>query len=472
MLDKKTEDKKDKAVEYWNLFNIKEDKSKWLMLTSILYMIISIASLGISLVFPFIRFKSSIRIGMIIMWCLSIALFWFNAVRMDIITRKYNEKKQKEYEQDKFVYIWSIITSILTVTGTLLCSFFNRSFGTRFNLLTIPIAISILMIALVIIIIAIANDKKKFFIDLGKSLLFIISILMVASGFYQIESPSEISQTTRIARMILITGGSSILLVMSIQSISKLISMNDRNNKKMNSLIAILLFVFGILLLTIIILNLPYNENIIGNIVTIFAGVLGGALTLIGVLMEIKHQEKVRKEEKLEKDNEKKMEFKPFFTAFAVSGLQEKRDDIRYYDVSDVASGHIIAKKEDVFDILGDNKVCHLYGLTFQNSDQSNFVIEKISIDGVESFNRDCLVRKNDEFYICESFILTKDELIPDVKIYTRDILNNRYVYKIEFKIRKTECEFDNGKFGSARKKKVVEVVDMFIKTIIELNND
>ena len=38
--------------------------------------------------------------------------------------------------------------------------------------------------------------------------------------------------------------------------------------------------------------------------------------------------------------------------------------------------------------------------------------------------------------------------------------------------IQKTECEFDNGKFGSARKKKVVEVVNMFIKTIIELKND
>lgn len=229
--------------------------------------------------------------------------------------------------------------------------------------------------------------------------------------------------------------------------------------------------ILGLALTAYLIFIIP-NKILQTIILAIVAAVYGGLFTLCGVVFEIRNQEKVRKEEKVEKDNEKKMEYKPFFTGFTIIGLKDKSDDIRYYDLSNKEDSHIIAKQEDLFDKVEVKKICRLFGLTFENSDQSNFVIEKISVDGVESFNRDCIVRKNGRFFICDCFILTDEERLPEVKIYTRDILKNRYIYKLDFKIRICEYEFDNGKYGMGRQVKKTDVVEMFIKEIIELSNE
>ena len=206
--------------------------------------------------------------------------------------------------------------------------------------------------------------------------------------------------------------------------------MNDRNNKKLNSLIAILLFVFGILLLTIIILNLPYNENIIGNIVTIFAGVVGGALTLIGVLMEIKHQEKVRKEEKLEKDNEKKMEYKPLFTI--VNYLTTSRgNNLRNFVIKHDKCYNYSSLKE--YKLNDNERFYRVNAILLQNSDNSNFILKSILIDGVKINNKEkVLINKNDNIVIRNfEYILSSNENFPQICMEVEDVLGNDYYYKI-----------------------------------------
>lgn len=417
MSDKKTEEKLS-VVEKVNRY-INNKSKRWKIVVGVISIIALILFAAGTFAFPFIKFSSKYNTLMICIWSIMSILF-FGIVTLLFILDKWNNKNEVEkLKKDKFIYIYSHGLTVVVFAITLLLSFLNNSFNCKFNILNILFFSAIGFFIIGFIISSFINDKKKFFKVTGKSIILLFAVFCILSGFYQIEPANEIEKTTRIARMILIVGGFSIVIVMACLTISNWISDVAKKNKSFNTLFAITLFVGCIILSTIIILNLPYDEKVIGNIVAVFAGVVGGVLTLVGVLMEIRHQEKVRKEEKLERDIENKnqriREITPIMGVYNVFQEGDKVKSFNYY----VDSSYVISN--------------FLFVACVKNTDKIGFLVEGIEVNNklYQNVNNDEYIDKNTMFAI--KLYSDKYFVIDSCYLLVKDIDLNKHRYKIEF---------------------------------------
>ena len=202
-----------------------------------------------------------------------------------------------------------------------------------------------------------------------------------------------------------------------------------RKNNRFNTLSnlykfgCILDFIVFVFISIFILYNIP-NSNLQNVIISVYSAVVGGGLTLIGVIITIKKQEKVDREQD-------KLRYYPYFNIYM--NMCKKIDFENCYLI-DTAVKEI--KEEDICKttIKNNAMIYQIDTLIFQNSGHSNFVIDKITINDKPLYKKQKLVLKNEKFDIANTnyFISEKDKL-PEIKLYISDMLKNNYLFKIDF---------------------------------------
>lgn len=191
----------------------------------------------------------------------------------------------------------------------------------------------------------------------------------------------------------------------------------------------ILDFVVFVFISIFILYNIP-NSNLQNVIISVYSAVIGGGLTLVGVIITIKRQEKENKEQD-------RLRYYPYFNIYMNMG---KKIDFDNCYLIDAAVKEI--KEEDIYKTtIKDNEmIYHMDTLVFQNSDHSSFVIDKITINDKPLYKKQKLVLKNEKFDIANTnyFISEKDKL-PEIKLYISDMLKNNYIFKIDFQAKVEE---------------------------------
>lgn len=172
------------------------------------------------------------------------------------------------------------------------------------------------------------------------------------------------------------------------------------------------------------------NPNLQNVVISIYSAVVGGGLTLVGVIITIKKQEKENREQD-------RLRYYPYFNIFINMG--ENIDFESCYLIDTAVN--VIKEKDINKKPLEENEVIYYMDtLVFQNSDHSNFVIDKITINDKPLYKKQKLVLKNEKFDIANTnyFISVKDKL-PKIKLYISDMLKNNYIFKIDFQSKDEE---------------------------------
>ena len=158
------------------------------------------------------------------------------------------------------------------------------------------------------------------------------------------------------------------------------------------------------------------NDVILYIIIPLVSAVIGGGLTLVGVLITTKHETKIRTEEKIS-NNE------PLFYIF---------DPLQQFDSQGTQEYHFFPKNE---------KTNGSRGILFKNTDKTYIVLDSIRINSKYYYPKiGKVVNKNEMFtiriYSSENYLTNKDTTIT---LNVRDILGNKYSYKILYDIDEDE---------------------------------
>mgnify|MGYP003312214982 CR=1 FL=1 len=114
-----------------------------------------------------------------------------------------------------------------------------------------------------------------------------------------------------------------------------------------------------------------------------------------------------------------------------------------------------------------DDILYYMPCIILKNTDNSNFKIKKISLNGIDAFQQNVVIEKSKDFYINRLYILNK---YPEIKIYTEDVLKKEHVFKIIFRnVSEKEEIFENTK---KTRKKVVKCITLHVLNIEEVKND
>lgn len=229
----------------------------------------------------------------------------------------------------------------------------------------------------------------------------------------------------------------------------------------------ILDFIVFIFISVILLYNI--SDNVLQNIlITIYSAVVGGSLTLIGVLISIKNQEKIREEDVANEKIKENLKYKPYF-----SGNSNK-----YLKLNEKSRFVIKTSKSFTHDEIltrplnNNDEIFYMYPIRFLNSDNSNFIIEKITINNEECKQKNILINKNETFDI-EGFkyIIDGKDNVPEIKIFIKDFLENRYLYKIKFKITKENLGYNNN--GAwCTKNNDLEMTSLIIENLEEIHDE
>ena len=116
-------------------------------------------------------------------------------------------------------------------------------------------------------------------------------------------------------------------------------------------------------------------------------------------------------------------------------------------------------KKEDV--------LYHIPYIIFKNTDNSNFKIKKISLNGVDAYQQNVVIEKNKVFYINRLIVLNT---YPEILIYTEDVLKKEHTFKVVFRNASEDKKiFEN---TSKTRKKTIKYTTLHVLNIEEVEND
>ena len=219
----------------------------------------------------------------------------------------------------------------------------------------------------------------------------------------------------------------------------------------------ILDFIVFIFISVILLYNI--SDNVLQNIlITIYSAVVGGSLTLIGVLISIKNQEKIRQEDQ-------KLLYKPNFTFETIDDLENVEHNVymKKIEKSVLANG----KKDKK--LLPNERYYRLKNFKLINTDHSNFVIEKFEVNNKNMLDNHVLIKKQEKVIFKGNILLINDDkTIPNFKIYLKDFLENHYICNLSFDIIEEELPFKNGERDKSgnRVEENLKVKEMLLKNI------
>ena len=372
------------------------------------------------------------NVGKIMLLILLIINILFASITLIVIAIKYKFAfKEKGYVYDFFLLIanmFFVISNSMNFIGVML--HIDLTLGSLiFSIMFNSTSLGIWLIRLLV--------TKKAFEEEKISLAFIIILLFVL-----INSILCIYQIKWLAILFL-----SIICLILFMMLMKILFISDIKLDKLYKIGGFtIIALLEICLVAFVLYLLFWNPNtedqsLFNSVMGVYAGVLGGLLTLAGVSWTIKNQEHVRQKQYIKEKQREMLKYKPYF-----SGGSEKFIKPTSKVQFDLKFSKSLTYKEVSGQPL-DKSYCIYYmvPIKFVNSDNSNFIIEKITINNEDCSQKNILINKNGEFYIKGfDYIIDKRDVIPEIKIYIKDFLENKYIYKINFncKVEKLGCLF------------------------------
>lgn len=194
-------------------------------------------------------------------------------------------------------------------------------------------------------------------------------------------------------------------------------------------------FVLSFLLLILLIYKIP-DQTLQTIVVTMSAALIGGLLTLIGVIMTIKKSDNDRKEEEIKKA-------KPI--VFVIGNNNIKKEPTTNIKImsSLLKKGTLKSSNESESSYL-------IRDIVLSNSDNSYVTIRGFKInEDYHIFDRGQILDKNTRVLIRTDYRFTYKRKIKDVSILIEDLLYNLYELPVEFHLtdegKMTIIHFDSG---------------------------
>ena len=155
------------------------------------------------------------------------------------------------------------------------------------------------------------------------------------------------------------------------------------------------------------------SEIIVDIIIPLISVIIGGALTLFGVIITIKHTNKINNQEFIER-------FKPVIRCYHP-----------YDDFNSDNAKNVYFRPENELSCKS------IYG-NFSNTDKANFSINGIWINGVfHKLSINTHIKKSEDF-IFDIYISEKNK-ITNIELEILDDYNRKYVYILDFATSKSE---------------------------------
>ena len=166
-------------------------------------------------------------------------------------------------------------------------------------------------------------------------------------------------------------------------------------------------------------------------LIPLIAALIGGSLTLAGVVLTIKCGEKRAKEEYLEK-------IRPFFVI----------ENVHTLDMDQIKIKHIYVNDDSMEDVEPDQIVYHWNSLLLSNQSESVCMLSYIKVNGIEYASLDNTPIKSGDFCEIRGYPLSAfiRRTVDDISIGFLDRFFNLYEYKVNFKIGEFKIENDNEK--------------------------
>lgn len=414
-------------------------------------------------VLPFIKYSEKFVVFAFILWCCSALLFCVAAFIMYKNDLKSDKKAIEEYQKDKVVYTVGRFGVLLYFVSMFCLIFLARNNVVKVSLFGI-IGIAILGLLLFGVVITLLTQYKNNYLKMAKDtfrvlyvffavILFSVVMLSGIMVYGNDNYPEYVSQ--------FLVGISAIpLLLGGIYLVCKMFLSNKMLNEKSDGLpISIILFI-ALGIITCILLRYVITDCKMQEIMTtIFASILGGAITLAGVAWTIKnsnetriedqHRSEIERKEDLQRIEDERKEdwqrienqrrederkkFRPIVHVFAGDRIDEGYDTILASWLKDTDN----LSKTATENLKIASKIRNPY---FRNTEFSSIYIWGIKINGhLTHFSSIRYIRKDRYFCIDFSnvYLYTK-EPIKTISLVIEDLLENLYELPLEFSFSQT----------------------------------
>lgn len=311
-------------------------------------------------------------------------------------------KKKLENNVRRAIMDWFalffLILFMLCFFSTLFLGILNIKNNLVFEISQILFLIYMILEVCITINERIIGDKKVAEVnsnDSCKLILLFLSGLVLLWFFMSDRFLPLYSELIILERNILIAFSNFLLLAFCVNLIC---AFSFQTNKK---LLAMKLFFVSLLLVFVITnsLYLWFDEDVANGIIVILAGIIGGMLTLLGVLWTIRREDHIRKDDE-------KVRNKPYLVLIqGSSNVNLPIKSIRVTDLKikeDILSSFMIARESDSSIIINNSEVKSLFSFErciIKNSENAICLVRGVEIDNIfMELKKPFLLDKNEEF--------------------------------------------------------------------------
>jgi hypothetical protein len=409
-------------------------------------------------VLPFIKYSEKFVVFAFILWSCSAILFCIAAFIMYKNDLRSDKKAIEEYQKDKVVYTVGRFGVLLYFVSMFCLVFLARNDLVKVSLFGI-IGIAILGLLLLGVIITLLTQYKNNYLKMAKDTFRVLYVFFAVIFFSVVmlsgimvygndNYPAYVSQ--------FLVGISAIpLLLGGIYLVCKMFLSNKMLNEKSDGLpISIILFI-ALGIITCILLRYVITDCKMQEIMTtIFASILGGAITLAGVAWTIKnsnetriedqHRSEIERKEDLQRIEDERKEdwqrienqrrederkkFRPIVHVFAGNYGGQKHD----IDVMSWVKNNDNISRTPTSQLTIANIIHECY---FGNTDFSNIYVWGIKINGhLTEFSSIRYIKKENYFLLnFSNQPLYTAKPIETLSLILEDMLENLYEVPLEF---------------------------------------
>lgn len=244
------------------------------------------------------------------------------------------------------------------------------------------------------------------------------------------------SELIILKRNVLIVFANFLLLAFCVNLIC---AFSSQNNKK---ILAMKLFFVSLLLIftSTISLFIWFDKDIANGVIVFLAGIMGGMLTLLGVLLSLRREDQIRK-------YDEKIKSKPYLVLIQNSNIVDpsvKRIKVTDLEIKDnFLSSFVIAREDDSSIIINNSNVKNIFSFeqcVIKNSENAICVVKGIEIDNIfMELKKPFLLDKNEIFCLFGKdiwFSIKKENFIASIIV--ADTNGNNYSINLELVV-KTE---------------------------------
>lgn len=415
-------------------------KSKWI--AKIIALIVAIMVYACIIGFfalPFIKYSESSKNIFLCLWIFCTAIFSVFAFAFYKYDFKNNKKEIEEYEKDKVVYLVGRIGIAIYFVGVFLLIFLVRN---NFLSLSTTATIGFCVMGLLLLGTVIAlltqykNNYKQMAKDTFRFLYLFFVIVFCSVVLFTGMLIHENDNIPQYYSQILISLGAIPLLLGGIYLTCKLFLSNKMFGEKSDGLpISIVLFI-AIGIIACIVLKYVVSDKELQQIMTtIFAAILGGAITLGGVAWTIKKGDMDRQSDLKRIEEERKEEERKKHTPF-LKLISNKTNSITKVTIE----ANLLTDNYVVLSQPSTEKYCEaeIQPFNLKNISESIILLLGIKIDDKFcEFEENVLLEKDSICNISpQNKTLHLFEKIPsNIELIVSDVLGNKYKLCCNFKL-------------------------------------